>query len=88
MIKIAGRILSEYHINCTPMELYHKCEWWEILGLLYFSYEKKVLEDLAFKEERELAELEEKLRSGKIKTFYKPNMTARQKELVAKYTKR
>lgn len=67
------------------MELFHRCEWWEILGLLYCTWENNVLEKKAYDEQNHLRELEDKLKNGKIKTYYKPNMTAKEKALVNKY---
>jgi hypothetical protein len=67
--------LREYNLGCTLKELFYKCEWWEILGLLYASYEDQVLKRFAAKKLEEEAIIEQKIRSGKIKGIYRPDMS-------------
>jgi len=43
--------------------------------MLYASYEDVVLKNLAQKQAREEAELESKVKSGKIKGIYRPKMS-------------
>ena len=67
--------MREYNLGYTLKELFYKCEWWEILGLLYASYEDQILKNLAIENSRKEAEIEQKVKSGKLKGYYKPNLS-------------
>lgn len=71
-------------MGCTPRELFHKCEWWEILGLLYFTFEKDVLERQEIEIQKEIADINEKYKQGKLRLYFKPNMHPRVKEHIRK----
>ncbi len=62
--------------------MYKKCEWWEILALLYASYEDQVLKNKAHQDAQKEAELEQKMKSGKLKGYYKPNMSNSMKNKI------
>lgn len=64
---IAEMILREYHIGCTPRELFWRMSWFEILSLLYTKKER--LETPAKKQKKE----EIKHENGKtIRVITKP----------------
>lgn len=62
-------------MGCTPYELFKKCEWWEILGLLYYKYERNILEQKYYREQKEQKEIEDKAKNGKLKMYYKKGMS-------------
>jgi len=45
------------------------------LGLLYASYEDQVLKKLAVENSNKEAEIEQKMKSGRLKGYYKSNMS-------------
>ena len=81
---MAGRVLSQYNLGCTPRELFYRCEYWEILGLLYFTFEKNVLEKQEMEIQGEIQEINRKFQEGKLRTFYKPGMHPRVREHINK----
>ena len=71
-------------MGCSPRELFYKCEWWEILGLLYFKFESDVLERQEMDIQKEIADINEKYKQGKLRMYYKPSMHPRVKEHIKK----
>jgi len=51
--------------------LFKKCEWWEILGLLFASAEWKRKQNDATERAREEAKINEKINKGVLKRHFK-----------------
>lgn len=58
-------------MGCTLWELFKKCEWWEILGLLFASAEWQREQSNAIQEAREKAKVDEKINKGVLKRHFK-----------------
>lgn len=55
--------------------MFKEYEWWEILGLLYASINWQNEQIKAQQEARRQAEIEQKLKDGKLKMYYRKKGT-------------
>ena len=74
--------MREYNLGLTLRELFYKCEWWEILALMYASFEDQVLKNKAYEERRKEEEIKQKVKDGRLKGIYKPNMSNALKQKI------
>lgn len=64
------------------MELFKRCEWWEILGLLYCTFENSVLEQKAIEEQKRESEVKQKVQDGKMNLYFKQGLSESSKKRI------